>query len=83
MCRYRSDIQGHEAANGVISSCDMLADLLKSIERFVKRLGKYIPISATLALDDILIDSIVELISTLAVVTQKLNKRRSRESFSP
>jgi len=33
------------------------------------------------AVDEIVVKLMVELISTLALVTQKLEKRRSRESF--
>ena len=83
MGRYRCDIHVNQAAKGVISSCDVLADLLESIERFVKRLKIYTPISHTPAMDDILINLVVVLISTLAWVTRRLNKRRSREPFFP
>jgi hypothetical protein len=79
MCRSRCDVQVNQAANGVISSCDVLADLLESIEHFVDRLIVYTAISPTPAIDKIVIDLIVGLISTLALVTRKLNQRRSRE----
>jgi hypothetical protein len=65
----------------VLSSCDALADLLKSIEHFVNRLNVYTQISPTPTIDEIIVNLIVELISTLALVTGKLKRRRSREFF--
>jgi hypothetical protein len=76
------DIQVNQVAKGVISSFDILADLLGSIEHFVDRLNIYTRIPPTPALDKIVVKSIVELISTLAWVTRKLEKRRLREYFS-
>ena len=70
-----------QAANGVISSCDVLADLLESIEHFVSRLKVYTEIIPMPSIDKKVVDLIVELISTLALVTRKLNQRRSRESL--
>jgi hypothetical protein len=71
----------NQAANGVISSCDVLADLLESIQHFVTRLKVYTEISRTPAIDKIVVNLIVELISTLALVTRKLKQRRFREYF--
>jgi hypothetical protein len=70
----------NQAANGVvIFGCDVLADLLESIERFVHRLQQYTQLPPTPAMDEILIKLSMELISTLARVTGKLNNRRLRE----
>jgi hypothetical protein len=68
-------------ANGVISSYDVLADLLESIERFVDRLKTHTDVLPTAAADKVLVDLIVELISILSLVTRKLKQRRSREFF--
>jgi hypothetical protein len=73
------NIQINQAANGVISSSDVLADLLESIERFVNRLQQYTQLPPTPAMDEMLIKLNVELISTLARVTGKLHNRQSRE----
>jgi len=70
-----------QVSNGVISSFDILADLLESIEDFVGRLKIYTRISPTLELDIVVVKLIVELISTLALVTKKLGQRRLRESI--
>jgi hypothetical protein len=63
----------------VISTYDVLADLLESIEHFVYRLQVHTEISPIPIIDKIAIDLIVNLITTLALVTQKLDQRRLRE----
>ena len=80
--RYPSDVQDNQAADGVITSFDALAEMLESIETFIDRLKIYVETSrSTPALDKTVIKLMVGLISTLALVTRKLEKRRSRESF--
>ena len=69
-----------QAAKGIISNCDALIDLLESIEHFLNRLNIYTLIPPTLAMDEIVVKILVELISTLALVTEKLKQRRSSES---
>ena len=68
-----------QAAQGVISSCDTLVDLLESIEHFVGRLEIYTHITPTLEMDEIVIKIMIELIGTLALVTYELKQRRSSE----
>jgi hypothetical protein len=80
ICRNHCKIQVNQATNGVISSSDVLADLLESIERFINRLQQYIQLPPTPSMDEVLIKLNVELISTLARATGKLNNRRSRRS---
>jgi hypothetical protein len=82
MRRCSSDVQVNQVANGVITSCDALAEMLESMERLMKRLRIYAETShPMLALDAMVVELMVELITTLALVTRKLKKRRSRESF--
>jgi len=72
-----------QAANGVTTSHEVLADMLESIEHFLNRLRIYTETSHSMpAVDEIVVKLMVELISTLVLVTGKLNKRRLRESFS-
>jgi hypothetical protein len=73
------NIQVNQAANCLITNYDVLADLLESIERFVSHLRLKTQVLTTPATDDVSIKSYVDLISTLARVTGKLNSRRSRE----
>ena len=80
--RCPSDVQLNQAANGVITSWDILADMLESIEHFVSRLRIYTETSYSMpAVDDMVVKLMVELISTLALVTRKLKNRRLREFF--
>jgi hypothetical protein len=56
--------------------------MLESIQYFISRLRIYAGTPYPMqAVDEIVVKLMVELISTLALVTQKLKKRRSRESF--
>ena len=79
--RYSSDVQLNQVANSVISSYEALADMVESIEHFVNRLSIYTETSHSMpTVDDIVVKLMVELISTLSLVTRKLKKRRMRES---
>ena len=56
--------------------------MLESIERFLNRLRMYTETSHAMpVLDEVVVKLMVELFSTLALVTRKLKKRRLRESF--
>ena len=80
--RHPSDVQLNQAANGVITSYDILADMLESTEHFVNRLRIYTETSHSMpAVDEKVVDLVVELISTLALLARKLRKRRLREPF--
>jgi hypothetical protein len=80
-CVDIGNIQANQSAHGMVSSCDVLADLLESIEHFVGRLKVYTEISPKPDIDKIVVDIIVELLSILALVTRKLKQRRFREFF--
>ena len=70
----------NQAVNGVITSCDVLADMLESIEHFLSRLRIYTETSHSIsAVNEIVVKLMVELISALTLVTQRLKKRRLRE----
>ena len=69
-----------QSAKGIISNCDALVDLLESIEHFLNRLDIYTQIPATPAIDEMVDKILVEIISTLALVTNKLKRRQSSES---
>jgi hypothetical protein len=72
----------NQAANGVITSYDVLAEMLETIENFISRLKIYAEMPHSMpAVDEIVVKLMVELISTLALVTRKLKKRRSSEYF--
>jgi hypothetical protein len=63
------------------ASYDALVDLLESIEHFVMRLDIYTYIPHTPALDEIVVKIIVELLSTLALVTKELKQGRTSKSI--
>jgi hypothetical protein len=71
------DIHVYQAAEGMNSSYDALVDLLESIEHFLMRLDIYTHIPHTPALDEMVVKIIVELLSTLALVTKELKQGRT------
>jgi hypothetical protein len=54
----------------------MLADLLESIEHFLMRLDIYTKIPPTPAMAEILVKIMVELLSTLGLVTKQIKQKR-------
>ena len=69
-----------QAAKGVISNCDALIDFLESIEHFLNRLDIYTRIPPTPTMGEVVVKILVDLIVTLAIVTEGLKQRRSSES---
>ena len=82
ICRWSGDLLVIQSAKGIVSSCDAIVDLFKSIEIFLNRLDIYTRIHPTPAMDEIVVKILVELISTLALVTEELKQKRSSESIS-
>jgi hypothetical protein len=64
----------------VIASEEALADLLESIEHFLRRVNIYTEIPPTAAMDEIIVKIMAELLSTLALATRELKQGRSSES---
>ena len=71
----------NQVAKGVVSSWDALVELLESIEHFLNRLDIYTRMPRTLAMDEMIVKIMVELLSTLALATRELKQGRSSESF--
>ena len=69
-----------QTAKGMISNFDALIDLFESIGHFLNRLDIYTRIPPTPAMDEIVVKILMELITTLGVVTEELKQRRSSES---
>jgi hypothetical protein len=80
ICRFPCDIQVNQAARSVTSSWDALVELLESIENFLNRLDIYTRIPPTLVMDEMVIKTMAELLSTLAFATRDLKQGRSSES---
>ena len=72
-------IRAKQAAKGVISSLDTLIDLLEAIEQLVSRLDTYTRIPFTTAMVEITLNIMMELLSTLALVTRELKQERLSE----
>jgi len=62
------------------ASYDALVDLFVSFEGFLSKLSIYAEIPPTLALTNVLVKIIVELISTLTLATKQVKQGRFSES---
>ena len=63
----------------VSTSYDALVDLLETIEHFLNRLEVYTKLPTTAAMGEIIVKIIAELLSTIALVTKEIKKKRPRE----
>ena len=73
---YPRDIHMYQTARDMKASYDALVDLLDSIETFLMRLDIYTQIPHTPTLDEMIVKIMMELLSTLALVTKELKQRR-------
>jgi len=70
------DTRLYQAVKDVSTSYDALVDLLESIEHFMNRLDVYTRVPSTGAMTEIIVKIMVELISTLSLVTKQIKQRR-------
>jgi hypothetical protein len=73
---YHCDIQLNQTTKGVMSNSESLIELFESIEQFVNRLDIYIRIPLTPAMVEILVRIMVDILSTLALVTKDVKQGR-------
>jgi hypothetical protein len=66
----------NQAANGKPSNYDRVVELVQSIEHFLNRLDIYARIPSTPATDEMIFDIMMNLLSTLALATKGLKRRR-------
>ena len=71
--------QAVTAVKDVSSSYDALVDLFASFDKFLSRLSIYAEIPLTQALKNVLVEIIVELLSTLALATKQVKQGRFSE----
>jgi hypothetical protein len=71
----------YQATKDVSTSYDALVDLIESIEHFLGRLEIYTKLPATAAMGKIIVKIMVELLSTIALVTKQIKQSRPRECF--
>ena len=79
-CVHPSDMHAYQAAKDVGASYDALVDLLESIAHFINRLDIYTRVPSTAAMADLIVKIMVELISTLTLVTKQIKQKRPSES---
>ena len=73
------DIRASQAFNSVSADLDALVDFLESIELFLNRLDIYTKVTPTPAMNEIVVKIMVELLSTLALVTKQIRQGRPSE----
>ena len=73
------DIRTYQAVKDTIDSCDALGDLLESIDHFLNRLDIYTKIPPTVAMTEIVIKILVELLFTLALATKYMKQGKPSE----
>ena len=64
-----------------MDSYDALIDLLDSIEHFLNRLDIYTKIPPTVAMTEIVVKILVELLSILALATKQIKQGKPSESI--
>ena len=64
-----------------MDSYDALIDLLDSIEHFLNRLDIYTKIPPTVAMTEIVVKILVELLSILALATRQIKQGKPSESI--
>ena len=74
------DIRAYQAVKGTIDSYDSLAELLESIDHFLNRLDIYTKIPPTVAMTEMVIQILVELLFTLALATKYIKQGKPSES---
>ena len=70
-----------QAFKDVTADLDVLIDLIESIEHFLKRLDIYNEVPPALAMTEIVVKIMVELLSALALVTKQIRQGRPSESI--
>ena len=75
-----SDIRAYQVVKDVSASYDSLVDLLESIEHFINRLDIYTRVPSTGPMAEMIVKILVELISTLTLVTKQIKQKRPSDS---
>ena len=70
----------YQAVQDIKESHEALADLLEAIEHLLDHLQIYTKISPTRAMDEMILKIMMELLSTLALVTNQINQKQPSKS---
>jgi hypothetical protein len=81
-CATYFDTHGSQAAKDASASHDMLIDLFNRIEHFFRRLEIYTGITPTMAMMDMIIEIMVEVLSILVITTKEVKRGRLSELIS-
>ena len=79
-CPAYINTQHSQTVNDVNASHKKLADLFNRIEHFFHRLEIYTGITPTMAMIDIIVEIMVEVLIILAIMTKEAKRGRLRES---
>ena len=74
------DVQAYQAVKGVIDDYNGLVDLFESVEQFLNRLEIYTKVPHTVAMTEIIVKILVELLSILALTTKQIKQGRTSKS---
>ena len=81
-CSAYVDTQDLQTAKDAIASHEKLRDLFNRIEHFFQRLEIYTSITPTVAMTDMIVEIMVEVLVILAIVTKEAKRGRLSESMS-
>ena len=70
-------------ANDVIAAQEALIDIFERIENFFKRLEMYAEVRPSVAMTDIIVKIMVEVLNVLAISTKEIKQGRTSEFSIP
>jgi hypothetical protein len=76
------DINGSQAAKDVGASRGKLIELFNRMEHFFQRLEIYTAVTPTMAMIDMVIEIMVEVLTILAIATKEVKRGRFSKSIS-
>jgi hypothetical protein len=81
-CAADFDTHGFQAAKDASAIQEKFIELLNRIERFFGRLEIYTGITPTMAMTDVIIEIMVEVLTVLAIATKEVKRGRLSELMS-
>ena len=78
-CKTYFDIEGPQAAKDASASRDKLIEMFNRIERFFHRLEIYTSITPTMAMTNVIVEIMVEVLTILGIATKEVKRGRLSE----
>jgi len=78
-CATYFDIEGPQAVNDASATRDKLIEIFNRIERFFHRLEIYTRITPTMAMTNVIVEIMVEVLTTLGIATKEVKRGRFSE----